>query len=157
MTEPRRIAVRTELVLEHMVDRVLAAASERSATSVPQHVAERGQIAIRGYLCRIIETELFAAARASTPGLRQALRQEGDAVDRLAEELARAEPLARPSPEDERAFSWRVPGPGGHVRHLLALATIREAGLDDRELKRQWLYGFFVRCCEETLGVDPLV
>jgi hypothetical protein len=157
VTGPRRIAVRTELVLEHMVDRILAGVEERYPGEAPAHVVERGEIAIRGYLSRIVETELFTAARAVTPGLRQALSEEDDAVDRLAERIVRAEPLGKPSPGDERAFTWRVPGPGGHVRHFVALATLRDAGLHDRELKRQWLYGFVVRCCEEALGPDPRI
>ncbi len=157
MTEPRRIAVRTELVLEHVVDRILAGVEERYPGEAPKHVVERGEIAIRGYLSRVVETELFPAARAPTPGLLAALGEEDDAVDRVSERVAHAEPLGKPSPGDERAFTWRVPGPGGHVRHFLALATLREMGLADRELKRQWLYGFVVRCCEEALGPDPRV
>ena len=55
-------------------------------------------------------------------------------------------------------MSWRVPGPGGHVRHFLARRTIeeylREADApveSPEELKRPWMYGFFVRACEEAL------
>jgi hypothetical protein len=37
-----------------------------------------------------------------------------------------SEPLGKPSPDDEAAMSWRVPGPGGHVRHFLARRTIED-------------------------------
>jgi hypothetical protein len=73
-----------------------------------------------------------------------------------------SEPLGKPSPDDEAAMSWRVPGPGGHVRHFLARRTIeeylREADAavveDPAELKRPWLYGFFVAACEEALPAE---
>ena len=75
----------------------------------------------------------------------------------LAFELAEAEPGDRPDPDDERARSWRIPGPGGHVRRYVALATA--VSLVDEppppgtppaeQLKRAWPYGSFLRCCDE--------
>jgi hypothetical protein len=70
-------------------------------------------------------------------------------------ELARAEPAARPEPADPNSVSWQIPGPGGHVRHYVALRcvgalpaaanVVRAAGVaDPAELKRAWLYGFLV-------------
>jgi len=80
-------------------------------------------------------------------------------------DLARSEPLAKPSPDDEAAMTWRVPGPGGHVRHYLARRTIEDRLLprdqplpiDPAELKRAWLYGFFVRACEEALPPEAVL
>jgi hypothetical protein len=56
-------------------------------------------------------------------------------------------------------MTWRIPGPGGHVRHYVALEAIEwlagETAVDigdggaGAELKRCWLYGFFLRACEE--------
>ncbi len=85
-----------------------------------------------------------------------------EAVADACTELALSEPLGKPSPDDEAAMTWRIPGPGGHVRHFLARRTIEEylgdiawpAADDPAELKRPWLYGFFVRACEEALPPD---
>lgn len=66
--------------------------------------------------------------------------------EEVARELADAEPLERPSPDDPCAASWRIPGPGGHVRHYLALGAAGHRAED----KPEWLYGFFLRCCEEA-------
>jgi hypothetical protein len=151
--EPRRIAVKTELVLEHLISSIVAHVEELYPGHPPDQVADRGPLAIRGYLARIAETDMFAAARAPTRELGEALRLADGAVGRVADELASREPVEKPSPDDDRAFSWRVPGPGGHVRHLLALAAVQDAGLDDRRLKREWMYGFAFRCCEEALGL----
>jgi hypothetical protein len=68
-----------------------------------------------------------------------------EAAAALAIELAAAEPPARPDPDDPRAVSWKVPGPGGHVRHYLA---VRASSDDGPPGKRAWL----VHCIEET---DP--
>jgi hypothetical protein len=39
------------------------------------------------------------------------------------------------------------------VRHIVARQTASELdpGGDELALKRAWLYGFYVRCCEEAL------
>jgi hypothetical protein len=56
-------------------------------------------------------------------------------------------------------MTWRIPGPGGHVRHYVALAAIdwlaRTAmSADDAsaaaQLKRCWLFGFFLRSCDDA-------
>ena len=119
--------------------------------------ARAAALARRGYLARIAETELFEAAQRAPTGLADRLRAAGADVAAVARELARAEPAGRPHPDDERSFAWRVPGPGGHVRHYLAMGAIRKtgelpAGDTSGDLKRCWLYGFYVRCCEEALS-----
>jgi hypothetical protein len=156
-----------------VVERLAAWIADHGADELPKPVAEAlgavpfgggGEVAAtlarRGYLGRRAETGLFAAARPRTPGLRERLRREleqsarwADAVAAVSAELARAEPGERPDPHAEGWTSWRVPGPGGHVRHYLALATAPQeaAGLDRAEVKRAWLYGLYVRCCEEIL------
>jgi hypothetical protein len=175
-----RISVNTELVREFVLERIAAvveerfpgtpgdaarAALDRVATEVlglESPSAAGVALARRGYLARIAETELFEPARTPTPGLADRLRARVESptetmLAAFAGELARAEPAERPDPDDERSFAWRVPGPGGHVRHYLAIGAIRtsaELAADDTngDLKRCWLYGFYVRCCEEALG-----
>lgn len=177
------LAVRTGLVLETLVEDVFARVEERRAEAPPaeiaavlgaehEHLAGKNDAALdyalrhAGYLARVIEVELFAPARAAAEWVPGMLRERfartnswPEAVSGACSELAAAEPLGKPSPEDGGATSWRIPGPGGHVRHYLARRTIEEhlrareepiAG-DPAELKRPWLYGFFVRACEEAL------
>lgn len=117
---------------------------------MPEPVAARGELARRGYLWRLAETRAFAAARQPAAVL-AALPAAGGGPGERAAELAAAEPLERPDPESG-APSWAVPGPGGHVRHYGALASIERAGLDDRRLKREWLFGFLYRALEEAGG-----
>jgi len=120
-----------------------------------------------GYLARVVEVELFEPARRPAAWIPDMLTERfastatwDDAVAALCTELARSEPLGKPSPDDLAARSWQVPGPGGHVRHFLARRTIEDylSGVeappvdDPAELKRPWLYGFFVRACEESLA-----
>lgn len=140
-------------MLEELVGRLLAYVDEASAGEVPEPVVARGELARRGYLWRLAESASFAAARQAAPELRARLAR-GEEPGAVASELAAAEPLERPDPTAGVA-SWSVPGPGGHVRHYGALASIERAGLDDRRLKRDWLWGFFYRCCEEAAPAPP--
>jgi hypothetical protein len=141
---------------------VLAATDIRVAASHPQIEAD---LRHAGYLARVVEVELFEPARQPAEWIAEMLTERfastaswDEAVATTCEQLARAEPVGKPSPEDEAAASWRIPGPGGHVRHYLARHTIEdylrdaEGPVDDpAELKRPWLYGFLVRACEEVL------
>ncbi len=123
-----------------------------------------------GYLARVVETEMFEPARRPIDWIPEMLNERladtGDwsrAVAEACADLADSEPLEKPSPDDERARTWRIPGPGGHVRHYASsraigeelgrISAIAEIG-DPSELKRLWLYGFFVRACEEALPPD---
>ncbi len=121
-----------------------------------------------GYLARVVEVDQFEPARRNADWVIERVVaaaagattiDEDDAVSALCAELACAEPIDKPSPDDPLAMSWQVPGPGGHVRHYVARRAIEEL-LRDREepidgepadLKRAWMYGFFVRTCEEAL------
>lgn len=149
---------------EHLLERIAAAVEERAAAGLPQAVEERlaavpnafagaEALARRGYLTRVVETELFTAAREPPPWP----AASPEAIAEAAAGLAAAEPPGRPAPDDERAATWRVPGPGGHVRHYLALAAARRLAPDvsPEAAKRAWLYGFFSRCCEERPGFRP--
>jgi hypothetical protein len=141
---------------------VLAAEDLRVTGGHPQIEAD---LRHAGYLARVIEVELFAPARQPAEWLGEMLTERlastanwDEAVAATCAQLVRAEPLGKPSPDDEAAMSWRVPGPGGHVRHFLARRTIEdylrdaEGPVEDpAELKRPWLYGFYVRACEEAL------
>lgn len=185
--------VRLEVVKEVLVERILSEALARYPPRPSAPVAraleatldlpacDGGALDLRlrrlGYLTRVIEVELFEAAREPIEGLAQELaRRLAGGLDwpfaaaAVSLELARREPLPRPRPDDELAVSWRVPGPGGHVRHYLVSAAIADAlgeegggralppGIAEAgELKRCWTYGFLVRCCEEALAPAALV
>ena len=173
------MSVRTDLVREHLVGGILEAAVDRHPEGVPGEAreaiaAEVGpdeasvRLAELGYLCREAELEMFAPAREPAAWLGEELgvRAGGSGGDRLeaaaelARDLARDEPPGRPDPESGTP-SWRIPGPGGHVRHYVAIAAIdRELATDERhaarpdsaavaELKRCWYLGVLLRACQE--------
>jgi hypothetical protein len=119
-----------------------------------------------GYLARKVEVELFDPAKKPAAWLAKRLRErhaiEGDwaaAVTSLCAELARAEPVGKPDPDDPAATTWKIPGPGGHVRHYVARRSIEEHlqgrdrpfDGDPADLKIPWAYGLFVHACEEVL------
>jgi hypothetical protein len=163
--------VRTELVLEQLVSRVFGRALElRSQALDPDLVRmldegpEPGELARLGYCCRIAETEMFEPARRPMPWLSERI-ESGASVAAICRELAAEEPDEKPDPGQG---SWRVPGPGGHVRHFLALAAAGELhhGEGDGnppitrehsrgEAKRCFLFGFYARCCEEVAARPP--
>ncbi len=176
------VPVDTGLVLQTLVERMFGLIEGRRADAPAEPIAAvlaaadlrlaeggwsqlEADLGYAGYLARVVEVELFEPARQPAdwiPGLLTerfaATASWEEAVAGACSDLARAEPLGKPSPDDAAAMSWRVPGPGGHVRHYLARRTIEEylpeAGVpveDPAELKRPWLYGFFVRACEEAL------
>ena len=123
-----------------------------------------------GYLTRVVEVEMFEPARRPADWIPEMLKERmaetGDwsrAVAEACADLANSEPLGKPKHDDERARTWRIPGPGGHVRHYASSRAIgEELGRanaisdvgDPSELKRLWLYGFFVRACEEAMPPD---
>lgn len=124
------------------------------------------ELRMSGYLARIVEVEKFEPAQRPAEWvpamLKERYERSGDfdtAVALLCGELARAEPVQKPDPDDPDAMSWRVPGPGGHVRHYLARRAIDELLRgraepiegDPADLKRPWMYGFFVRTCTEAV------
>jgi len=177
------VPVNTALVLQTLVERIFGLVEGRRDDGPPESVAAvlaapdlprlaggghpqlDPDLRHAGYLARVVEAELFEPARRPADWISQMLIERfastaswDEAVAGVCADLARSEPLGKPSPEDDAAMSWRVPGPGGHVRHYLARRTIEdylreaEAPVDDPgELKRPWLYGFFVRACEEAL------
>ena len=176
------VPVNTGLVRDTLVMRIFGIVEGRREDPPPESVAAvlaaggprvtvdhaqlEADLRHAGYLARVVEVELFEPARQAADWLEGMLTEQflstgtwDEAVVAVCTQLARSEPLGKPSPEDETAMSWRVPGPGGHVRHFLARHTIedylRDAESkvveDPAELKRPWLYGFFVRACEEAL------
>jgi hypothetical protein len=180
------MSVKTELVKEFLVGRIHAGVAERidqplaaeieaalAKPPLPEGVERGGsrdpalaaKLARAGYLARQVETELFEPARQPPSALGGLLRDAaGDgspncAAASLSARLSGSEPAERPDPGDEHAMTWRIPGPGGHVRHYVALAAIdwlaRAVVGDDDEsagarLKRCWLFGFFLRSCEDA-------
>lgn len=188
MTDRRLMPVQVEVIKEVLVDKILGGALERYPgdpearveqaleADVDLPVCDGRALDMRlrriGYLTRIMEAELFDPAREPMEGLAddltQRLAEQGDwpaAACALSAEVASREPLPKPDPADESATSWKVPGPGGHVRHYVVAAAIADAlsgdmngqnrlpeEVDDAaELKRCWMFGFMVRCCEEAL------
>ena len=163
MSERRLMSVQSELVRTTMVETIRERALARVGDPLPAPVAAaldaagRPDLARAGYFTRVTETELFAPAREPVHWLAHELRTRAArespwprAVHELAAELADREPAERPDPDDARAVSWRIPGPGGHVRHYVAVSL---AG-DESALRRDVIYGFVVRCCEEAIA-DP--
>lgn len=156
------MSVRSDLVKETIVDRMCQGVAARIRSDLPAGVAgaldqseASAELARAGYFARLVETELFDAARSPMPGLADTLGSRlwdgalwPDAVRGIARDLASREPLERPAPDDADAVSWRVPGPGGHVRHYVALRLISDQPV---ALKRDFMYGFLIRCCEEAV------
>jgi hypothetical protein len=175
------VPVDTGLVLQTLVERMFGLVEGRRGDALPEPVADvlaavdlrvaaghpklEPDLRQAGYLARVVEVELFEPAQRPAEWIPPMLTDRfastatwDEAVASACADLARAEPLGKPDPDDESAMSWQVPGPGGHVRHYLARRTIEEylgdadAPVEDpAELKRAWLYGFFVRSCEEAL------
>jgi hypothetical protein len=142
------MSVRTEVVQEVLIPSLLEAALERETRQLPEEVeaalarvedAVSARVARLGYLAREVELERFAPARQPSTWL----------TGRDPMELAAKEPLEKPRPDDERAATWRVPGPGGHVRHLVAMRAVQAAGGTSGELKRCWVYGFLLRAAAD--------
>ena len=149
MSEPGLISVRTQVVLDTLVgsiaDTVAARLDEPLDPAVEAMLGD-GRLERMGYLARAIEIERFERAREPMPWLAERARGSIDAAT-LARELAATEPDERPDPDDERAVSWKVPGPGGHVRHYVALRAGADVGTGG---KRAWLTGFLVHCIREV-------
>ena len=169
------MAVQSELVRVTMVETIRDRTLARVGEPLPHPVAEvlgmarRPDLARAGYFFRVVETELFAPAREPAAWITEELRAVADgdelrrvpaaaspwphAVQDLAAGLADREPLERPDPRNPDAVTWRIPGPGGHVRHYVALALF---GDGDPALKRDVVYGFVLRCCEEAIANPDL-
>ena len=156
------MSVQSELVRETIVNTICERALARADDPLSPAVAEaldaapHPELARAGYFARVAETELFEPAREPAAWLQDELRSLGSegspwpsGVTEVAGRLADGEPLERPDPGNADAVSWRIAGPGGHVRHYVAQ---RLSG-DRPGSKRDVTYGFVVRCCEEI--ADP--
>jgi hypothetical protein len=150
MSEGRLMSVDSRLVKDVLVRELLRRAEGHAEQGAGRHLAGEHSAMVRlGYCARLAEADLFEPARAPLPGLAERMAKE--ATTDVSRELASAEPSDRPDPEDDVA-SWRVPGPGGHVRHYVAMLAAERLAPDDdpAQAKRAFMYGFFVRCCEEV-------
>lgn len=155
------MSVRSYLVQETIVETISERALAQVGSPVPEPVAavldaaERPDLARAGYFVRVTEADLFEPARKPSGWLADELDANTGAgaspwpgaVAELAARLSEREPAVRPDPDNTDAVSWRIPGPGGHVRHYVA---VRLCGAQEPALKRDVIYGFLVRCCEET-------
>jgi hypothetical protein len=161
VSRPNRLmSVDSRLVKDVLVQEILKRAEAHSLGGSPGLPREAldSELAVLGYCARLAETELFEPARAPTPGLAQELEELSaaddwpEAASEVSRRLAAEEPAGRPNPGEGDVASWRVPGPGGHVRHYVAaLAAERHMpDADPAESKRAFMYGFFLRCCEES-------
>lgn len=183
--QSRFVPVNTSVLLQTLVEAVNEQVQERRATRAliqtpPALEAEHSLIGddepaldrslrVCGYLARVLEVEMFEPAQRAADWVADEIEphlaragSEDEAIAALCGELAQAEPIGKPDPDDPAAMSWRVPGPGGHVRHYVARRAIEECLRgrdkpiegDPADLKRSWVYGFFVRTCEEALADD---
>ncbi len=169
--------MRTEVVLHELVESLVAEAGARAAKPLAPEIEASLQgaptmveavepideatrealtrLARAGWYARLREVERFAPARRPLPAeLAEEIKQHDWAAATAAcATLVAQEPLERPDPGDPAAVSWRIPGPGGHVRHYVAMRAIgaspeavdaaRALGHDDPSpLKRVWLFGF---------------
>ena len=183
------VPVETRVVLDTLVEKVHDLVDERLLKDPPQHILpvldSKEQLVVAtkypsvdrglrraGYFTRVIEVEIFEPAQSVADWIPERLEERRektgswpDAIVSVCTEIASAEPIEKPDPDDENAWSWRVPGPGGHVRHFLARRSIGDHLQKDpeqgpvsnpAELKQPWVYGFFVRACEEALPPDAL-
>ncbi len=181
--------VETRVVLDTLVEKVHDLVSDRLLEEPPEAILpaldSKEQLVVAtkyptvdrglrraGYFTRVIEVEIFEPAQSVAEWIPEKLQERfaktddwSEAIVSICTEIARAEPVEKPDPDDENAWSWRVPGPGGHVRHYLCRRAIGdqltkdpEQGpvSDPAELKHPWIYGFFVRACEEALPPDAL-
>ena len=181
--------VKTNVILDTLVERVHDLVEDRLLTEPPEQILpvldSREQLVVAtkypavdrglrraGYFTRVIEVEIFEPAQKVADWAPELLEERfaktsdwGQAIVSICTEIAKAEPIDKPDVDDENAWSWRVPGPGGHVRHFLARRSIgshlqrdpEQGPVDDpAELKQPWIYGFFVRTCEEALPAGAL-
>jgi hypothetical protein len=184
------MSVQSGLLRETLVEDIFARAEERRKDAPPEAAITRVldaedqqltdedertldlQLRHGGYAMRFVEVELFEPARQPAGWIPDLLREHfartgswTQAVTDACGDLARGEPVEKPSPDDVAAVSWRVPGPGGHVRHYVARRAIEDylqnRGFpvtgDPAELKRPWMYGFLVRACEEALPPEAVL
>lgn len=152
-TPPNLISVRSDVAGSLLIDGLLEQAVARLDDELPYATtralagATDQRLARLGYWARRVELERFPIARGPVPWLVDRVVAAPEAtIAELAAALAAEEPLEKPAPADG-APTWRIPGPGGHVRHFLAL---RAGAAEVPERKRDWVFGFFVACCEDA-------
>lgn len=147
------ISVRSDVAASLLIDGLFDEAVGRLEDPLPSDIetalatAEDPRIARLGYLARVVELERFEVARAPDTWLVDWVAGQPEAtIADLAVVLAAQEPLEKTAPVDGAPL-WKAPGPGGHVRHFLA---VRACGSGPPERKRSWCVGFFVRCCDDA-------
>ena len=129
-----------------------------------------GQTAARlGYLARSAEYAMFEAAQELDDGLLDTLAERldaagsgtdaiQDAVAELAAELALAEPMDAQQGDD--GALWLLPGAGGELRSALrdrlARALSRPEDVSLYELRRTWMYGYFLRSLQECFEDEDM-
>jgi hypothetical protein len=134
------ISVRTDVVFSVMVDALYedACADEPLPADAEEALPLAGDadVARMGWRTRKGELKRFERAH-DRPDDRLVAKLTDDRNQIAA--LAQAEPADRPDPDDPNAVSWQIPGPGGHVRHYVALRCAAEPAL-----KAAWMYGFLL-------------
>ena len=129
-----------------------------------------GQTAARlGYFARLAEHAMFAVAQEPDDELLDTLaaRLENaapgpsatqDAVAELAADLVLAEPMD--AQEGERGPFWSLPGAGGEarvaLRDRLSRALRRSPDVSLYELRRTWMYGYFLRALQECFEDEDM-
>lgn len=129
-----------------------------------------GQTAARlGYFARAGENAMFALAQEPDDQLLDTLaaRLEGvapgptatqDAVAELAADLVLAEPMD--AQEGARGFFWSLPGADGEargsLRDRLTRALRHTPDVSLYELRRTWMYGYFLRALQECFENEDI-
>ncbi len=175
------IAVRDDVARSELIDGLVDEVARRMAGGPPLRSAaalaavpgiERtgvaARLALAGHVTRQVERATFSIARDYSAVVEERLRDSAGPwpapAVAVASDLSALEPAGRPPPDDGGTTTWIVPGPGGHVRHIIAMrfATLEAAGrlpaelADPAALKRCWVYGFYVACCEECPSAGDL-
>ena len=165
MTDPGLISVRTQVVLDTLVTSLAEEVTARLADPLNAEIERAlhatgvdGRLTRKGYLSRAVEHARFDRARQAMPWLAERFAREhadgaawSTTAAMVATTLAAGEPAERPAPDDPGAVSWKIPGPGGHVRHYLASRAATEDGhRADADTKRRWLTGFLIHCIREA-------
>lgn len=149
------ISVRSDVAASLLIDGLVEETVRRVGDPLPAAIDEvlqksdDSRLSRLGYWARVVERERFVPARKPVAWLSDLLLD--DAIASVSAALAQAEPLDKPSPADAPP-SWRIPGPGGHVRHFMAMRAVGDGPMEN---KRSWMFGFFARCCEENETEPP--
>lgn len=163
-------AMKTRPIQESMLGLLQVGLPHLAQRDCSEAAIVAGQTAARlGYFARCGEHAMFAVAQEPADELLDALaaRLEGvtpdpsatqDAVADLAADLVLAEPMD--AQEGARGPFWSLPGAGGEarvaLRDRLARALRGSPDVSLYELRRTWMYGYFLRALQECFEDEDI-